>query len=117
MDNELPSRRYTCEVCGDKGRRGNKEHQRRLPPVCPRCEKHAANVALYAPSPELAHSYAYFPETNHALEFADEDSWSAFEDENEGCREDIPFIEYDSLAEMQKIYPRLTSIIKYDYEV
>lgn len=35
----LPSRRYTCEVCGDKGRRGNKPEERSRPSICPSCER------------------------------------------------------------------------------
>ena len=41
MDNStaLPSRRYTCKMCGRKGRRNNATEQRLKEPVCPQCEK------------------------------------------------------------------------------
>ena len=32
-----PSRRYTCQICGAKGRRGNSDGARNLPPICPPC--------------------------------------------------------------------------------
>jgi hypothetical protein len=35
----LPSRRYTCRVCGSKYRRGNKPKERLRDPICPPCEK------------------------------------------------------------------------------
>ena len=35
----LPSRRYICKMCGAKGRRNNKESERRRPPICPFCER------------------------------------------------------------------------------
>jgi rubrerythrin len=33
----LPSRRYTCEGCGQKWRRNNTPESRVAPPVCPSC--------------------------------------------------------------------------------
>ena len=38
-DTTLPSRRYICKMCGAKGRRNNKESERRKPPICPFCER------------------------------------------------------------------------------
>lgn len=35
----LPSRRYTCEGCGQKWRRNNSLESRLAPPVCPSCHK------------------------------------------------------------------------------
>jgi hypothetical protein len=35
----LPSRRYTCQVCGRKGRRGNSISERNRPPICPACTR------------------------------------------------------------------------------
>ena len=35
----LPSRRYTCEGCGQKWRRNNSPQARLLPPVCPSCHR------------------------------------------------------------------------------
>jgi hypothetical protein len=34
----LPSRRYTCKVCGRKGRRNNAPEQRLKEQICPQCE-------------------------------------------------------------------------------
>lgn len=34
----LPSRRYTCIICGRKGRRNNLPEQRKLDPICRQCE-------------------------------------------------------------------------------
>ena len=34
---KLPSRRYTCEGCGEKWRRNNTVESRTAPPICPRC--------------------------------------------------------------------------------
>ena len=35
----LPSRRYTCQVCGGKGRRGNSISERERLPICPVCAR------------------------------------------------------------------------------
>lgn len=35
----LLSRRYTCQVCGGKGRRGNSISERERLPICPVCAK------------------------------------------------------------------------------
>ena len=58
--------------------------------------------------------YAYFPETNHAIYIEDEEMWEDWERECEGCREDIPWIRYDDLARMMKIYPNLGNIYAYE---
>lgn len=34
---KLPSRRYTCEGCGEKWRRNNTVESRTAPPICPKC--------------------------------------------------------------------------------
>ena len=34
---QLPSRRYTCEGCGEKWRRNNSPESRTAPPICPSC--------------------------------------------------------------------------------
>ena len=34
---KLPSRRYTCECCGEKWRRNNTVESRTAPPICPSC--------------------------------------------------------------------------------
>ena len=36
---KAPSRRYTCQ-CGSKGRRGNSDEARNLPPICPACDRY-----------------------------------------------------------------------------
>ena len=38
----LPSRRYTCQVCGGKGRRGNSISERNRTPICPACTRNRA---------------------------------------------------------------------------
>ena len=45
----LPSRRYTCQVCGRKGRRSNSISERNRPPICPACTRNrSALCALCA---------------------------------------------------------------------
>lgn len=34
---KLPSRRYTCEGCGESWRRNNSPESRTAPPICPQC--------------------------------------------------------------------------------
>lgn len=41
MNEELPSRRYTC-ACGFKGRRNNSAEARKRPPICPSCTRYAS---------------------------------------------------------------------------
>ena len=44
----LPSRRYTCQVCGRKGRRSNSISERNRPPICPACTRNrSALCALH----------------------------------------------------------------------
>jgi hypothetical protein len=51
---ELPSRRYTCKVCGSKGRRNNNPDQRKREPICPACIKNKEDkVYLFRESNRL----------------------------------------------------------------
>lgn len=43
-DTQLPSRRYICVACEEKGRRGNKPEQRLQDPICPRCNANCADL-------------------------------------------------------------------------
>ena len=46
---ELPSRRYTCQICGGKGRRSNSISERKRQPICPACTRNrSALCALCA---------------------------------------------------------------------
>ena len=51
MDNStaLPSRKYTCIICGTKGRRGNKPEQRMMDPICPPCQSDAWRIERILP--------------------------------------------------------------------
>ena len=35
----IPSRRYTCQICGRKGRRSNSISERKKTPICPACTR------------------------------------------------------------------------------
>ena len=35
----IPSRRYTCQICGGKGRRSNSISERKRTPICPACTR------------------------------------------------------------------------------
>lgn len=45
----LPSRKYTCIICGTRGRRGNKPEQRRMDPICPACQSDVWRIERIAP--------------------------------------------------------------------
>ena len=45
----LPSRKYTCIICGTKGRRGNKLEQRMMDPICPACQNDVWRIERIAP--------------------------------------------------------------------
>jgi hypothetical protein len=46
----LASRRYTCEICGAKGRRSNAISERQRPPICPVCERYKSYQEYVQPS-------------------------------------------------------------------
>ncbi len=46
----LASRRYTCEICGVKGRRSNAISERKRPPICPVCERYKSYQEYVQPS-------------------------------------------------------------------
>lgn len=50
LDKKLPSRRYTCETCGRKGRRSNAKQERNRPAICPPCEKYKLYREYVQPS-------------------------------------------------------------------
>jgi len=47
------SRRYVCELCGSKGRRGNSMSARASQPICPECARYKAYQEYIQPSSVL----------------------------------------------------------------
>ena len=66
MDNPtaLPSRKYTCIICGTKGRRGNKPEQRRMDPICPPCQSDMWTVERILPTLPKFLEYYYSKRQN-----------------------------------------------------
>jgi rubrerythrin len=60
---ELPSRRYTCEGCGEKWRRNNTVEGRTAPPICPSCHNDLMNFKrIEKMIPKIIHLKAKYPE-------------------------------------------------------
>ena len=60
---ELPSRRYTCEGCGEKWRKNNTVEGRTAPPICPSCHNDLMNFKrIEKMIPKIIHLKAKYPE-------------------------------------------------------
>lgn len=60
---KLPSRRYTCEGCGEKWRRNNTVESRTAPPICPRCHDDIMRFGRVEDMiPKIIHLKAKYPE-------------------------------------------------------
>ena len=60
---KLPSRRYTCEGCGENWRRNNSPESRTAPPICPSCHDDIMRFKrIEKMIPKIIHLKAKYPE-------------------------------------------------------
>ena len=60
---KLPSRRYTCEGCGENWRRNNSPESRTAPPICPSCYDDIMRFKrIEKMIPKIIHLKAKYPE-------------------------------------------------------
>jgi hypothetical protein len=60
---KLPSRRYTCEGCGENWRRNNSPESRTAPPICPSCHNDLMQFKrIEKMIPKIIHLKAKYPE-------------------------------------------------------